>query len=52
MDTYVLYFYCHESKLAIELDGAIHNNEMNRQYDNVSTPFLRQHYNIKSGYLY
>ena len=42
-----------EKKLWLyELDGAIHNNEMNRQYDNVSTPFLRQHYNIKSGYLY
>lgn len=40
IDTYILDFYCHESKLAVELDGAIHNEEMNRQYDKARTDVL------------
>lgn len=37
---YVLDFYCHECKLAVELDGAIHNEQMNRQYDIARTELL------------
>jgi len=32
-DEYILDFYCPEKKLAIELDGAIHNNEEARTHD-------------------
>lgn len=32
-DKFVLDFYCHECKLAIELDGRIHDKKMNRLYD-------------------
>lgn len=37
---YILDFYCHESKLAIEIDGAIHNSKMSRQYDKARTDVL------------
>jgi very-short-patch-repair endonuclease len=30
-------FYCHEKKLVIELDGSIHNDENQKQIDNVRT---------------
>ncbi|MDP4261820.1 MAG: endonuclease domain-containing protein [Bacteroidota bacterium] len=33
IDNYVLDFYCHECRLAIELDGGIHDLKENRQYD-------------------
>lgn len=42
IDTYILDFYCHESKLAVELDGPIHNGEMNRQYDKARTDVLAE----------
>jgi very-short-patch-repair endonuclease len=37
LDNYVLDFYCHECKLAIELDGGIHDEKMNQQYDAART---------------
>jgi very-short-patch-repair endonuclease len=40
LDKYVLDFYCHECKLAIELDGVIHDEKMNRQYDEARTSVL------------
>ena len=30
---YILDFYCHDSRLAIELDGGIHDNADQMQYD-------------------
>jgi very-short-patch-repair endonuclease len=30
---YIVDFYCHEAKLAIELDGGGHNEEATREYD-------------------
>jgi len=29
----VVDLYCHKHKLAIEIDGGIHNRKMNRDYD-------------------
>ena len=40
IDKYVLDFYCHECKLAIELDGNIHDEKMNKLYDEVRTADL------------
>jgi very-short-patch-repair endonuclease len=34
---YILDFYCHSAKLAIELDGGGHNSEEQRQYDKERT---------------
>jgi len=33
IDKYVADFYCHEKKLVIELDGAIHDEKENIDYD-------------------
>lgn len=33
MGSFILDFYCHEIKLAIELDGKIHNLAENKEYD-------------------
>ena len=30
---YISDFYCHEAKLIIEIDGGIHNNPENQEYD-------------------
>jgi very-short-patch-repair endonuclease len=40
IDKYVLDFYCHERKLAIELDGGIHDEKMNKLYDQARTTDL------------
>ncbi len=40
IDKYVLDFYCHECSLAIELDGGIHDDKMNRLYDQARTDSL------------
>lgn len=42
-DKFVLDFYCHECKLVIELDGAIHNEKMNRQYDEMRSDKLNDY---------
>jgi len=33
IEGFVVDFYCHDLKLAIELDGGIHNRKMNKAYD-------------------
>jgi len=33
IDIFIVDFYCHEYKLVIEIDGEIHNNEENNEYD-------------------
>jgi len=37
---YVLDFYCPEKKLAIEIDGENHFEEVQREYDDIRTEFL------------
>jgi type I restriction enzyme M protein len=39
---YVLDFYCHECKLAIELDGEHHNREEGKEHDAARTKFLNE----------
>ena len=33
VDIFIVDFYCHEYKLVIEIDGEIHNDEENKEYD-------------------
>ena len=33
IDKFIADFYCHEKKLVVELDGAVHDDKMNSQYD-------------------
>lgn len=33
-DSYVLDFYCHEARVAIEIDGSIHDENEQKEYDN------------------
>jgi very-short-patch-repair endonuclease len=33
-------FYCHEKRLVIELDGSVHDNEINKDYDQARTNWL------------
>jgi very-short-patch-repair endonuclease len=40
VEKYVLDFYCHAEKLAIELDGAGHFTEAGLEYDQKRTAFL------------
>ena len=40
---YVLDFYCHECKLAIELDGNHHNSDEAKEYDQARTVLLNEH---------
>ncbi len=35
IEGFVVDFYCHDKKLAIEIDGGIHNNKMHRDYDDL-----------------
>ena len=37
IDKYIADFYCHERKLIIELDGTIHNEKENADYDRART---------------
>ena len=37
---YILDFYCHTTRLAIELDGGGHNDEEHRRYDKERTKVL------------
>ena len=34
-------FYCHEKKLVVELDGTVHDDKMNAQYDEARTYELK-----------
>ena len=40
---YVLDFYCHECKLAVELDGNIHKEKENQEYDTARTNLLNEY---------
>ena len=40
IDKFVLDFYCHERKLAIELDGSIHDVKVNKDYDEARSAML------------
>jgi len=37
---YILDFYCHECKLAVEVDGNVHTGKINQDYDAARTTFL------------
>jgi len=39
---YILDFYCHEEKLALEIDGGQHNPEDQREYDDKRTALLNE----------
>ena len=39
---YVVDFYCNESKLAIELDGSVHADEVAKDYDKSRTALLAE----------
>lgn len=39
---YIADFYCHEAKLIIEVDGEIHNNPENQEYDQNRTDQLNE----------
>ena len=43
IDNFVLDFYCNQIKLSIEVDGEIHYNEKQREYDNERTTILKSH---------
>lgn len=40
---YIVDFYCPEKRLAVELDGAVHENELARERDRRRDAFLEQH---------
>jgi len=42
IDIFIVDFYCHESKLVIEIDGEMHNIEENKEYDLGRTAELRK----------
>jgi very-short-patch-repair endonuclease len=44
IDKFILDFYCHESRLAIELDGAIHTKESVREYDEIREAHISEHH--------
>jgi very-short-patch-repair endonuclease len=46
IDIFIADFYCHKLKLAIEVDGEIHNNEFEKEYDDGRTGELEK-YGIK-----
>lgn len=43
---FILDFYCHESKLGIEIDGQVHNSKEQKFYDEDRTDILKE-YGIK-----
>lgn len=46
LENYVADFYCHEAKLVIELDGGIHGEQEQKEYDRDRTSVLKE-YGIK-----
>lgn len=40
IERYILDFYCHEAKLAIELDGGGHNEEVSKEFDRLRSSEL------------
>ena len=39
---FILDFYCHKAKLAIELDGGYHNDKEQKEYDKMRTSHLKE----------
>lgn len=37
IDKFIADFYCHEKKLVVELDGAVHDDKMNADHDSART---------------
>ena len=42
LERYIADFYCHEKRLVIELDGSVHDERMNENYDEVRTQQLNE----------
>ena len=40
LDKFIVDFYCNEKKLVVELDGAVHDEKNNKDYDEASTAML------------
>lgn len=40
LDKFIVDFYCNEKKLAVELDGSIHDGNINKEYDEARTAML------------
>lgn len=41
-DKFILDFYCYELKLAIELDGSVHTDKFQKDYDKIRTEKLKE----------
>lgn len=42
LDKFIVDFYCNEKKLAIELDGSVHDVKGNKEYDEARTAMLAE----------
>lgn len=40
LDKFIVDFYCHEKKLVVELDGNVHGEKVNKEYDEARTAML------------
>lgn len=40
LDKFIVDFYCNEKKLAVELDGSVHDEKINKEYDEARTAML------------
>ena len=40
LDKFIVDFYCNEKKLAVELDGNVHDEKINKEYDEARTAML------------
>ncbi|HEU5168373.1 MAG TPA: endonuclease domain-containing protein [Chitinophagaceae bacterium] len=40
LDKFIVDFYCNERKLVVELDGRVHDEKMNKEYDEARTAML------------
>ena len=43
IDNFIVDFYCHNARLAIELDGSQHHTDQGKMYDEARTEMLRRH---------
>ena len=40
LDKFIVDFYCNEKKLVVELDGSVHSEKINKEYDEARTAML------------
>ena len=40
LDKFIVDFYCNERKLVVELDGGVHDEKINKEYDEARTAML------------